>query len=190
MKILAIYPNAEKTLIDPEQGFELSNKWFSFNHKCPSLATSTMNSSNVRFSLLNFKKEYTFKGVGVFATGGTAAGRLGRIGLYSNNFNKPNALIVDLGSLDFATTGEKTASFSNLTVTPGLYWMGLSTNNAPVLTAFNAGNSYYDVFGASTITASGFAGYQMAYGYTGSLPATATGLTTTGSAISIFLQIA
>jgi len=64
------------------------------------------------------------------------------VGIYSSNLTSlyPNTLLTSV-TLDTASTGLKTGTLATeITLTPGIYWIALASNGAPTLTALALGS--------------------------------------------------
>jgi hypothetical protein len=96
-----------------------------------------------------------------------------RVGIYDDNNNAPDQLVVDGGAITTATTGVKTyATGLPISIPPGLYWVVCVCNaTAPVLRGFNV-TGLIPILGADVTlpTTQGF-GYSVAFTY-GALPTT------------------
>ncbi|AND75561.1 hypothetical protein [Nostoc phage N1] len=193
MKTLNINKD-EKVLLNPDQGYEIADQWFCFTPKTVVTSTSSFNSTIARFSLIDIRKKYTFKSIGVFITGGASAGRLLKLGIYKNNSdNKPDLenLLYDFPIIDCATSGEKIINLSeNIVMNPGFYWVGFSANAGVILQSINGNTAYFDIFGNSTITNSSICSYQCNYTYNGDLPNTILTLTAATTEALLFMQTA
>lgn len=86
--------------------------------------------------------------IGLFIQGGTASATP-RLGLYNSDANgKPSTLLVDGGTVDGSTSGEKSVTVSQA-VTPGLYWVAC-VNQVAAATLY-----YYATNGAGAFVGAG-----------------------------------
>lgn len=125
----------------------------SINGTATTSATPTLN----RIHLLPFIPSKTFTCASLYiACNGGAASALGRILIYSDSNGRPNGKLYESASLDFSTSGLKTAT-TTITFSAGVtYWIGTYFNSSgPLLGALNISNlTPISVAGGVTINTS------------------------------------
>lgn len=121
--------------------------------------TSITNSTPVlnRIHLLPFIPSKTFTCTSLYiACGGGAASALGRILIYADSNGRPSTKLYESTSLDFSTSGLKTAT-TTITFAAGVtYWMGTYFNSSgPLLSSLTVANlTPISVTGGVTINTS------------------------------------
>lgn len=101
--------------------------WFPANAKAWSSFALTLN--KCYYSPIWIPVAGTVDRIGLFIQAG-AASATPRLGLYSSGSDgRPSALLVDGGTVDGSTNGEKTVTISQA-VTPGLYWVAVVNQTA------------------------------------------------------------
>lgn len=109
-------------------------------------------------TLMSIPSQGTVTGLAVTVLTG-AASTIGRLGLYSAlpNSNLPGALVVDAGTVDLSSSGQKEASCS-AGISPGLYWfvLWITGSNSPTL--YGAAQSTYSTGGVGPFPQAGHIG--------------------------------
>ena len=104
-----------------------------FSYAGNSVTTRTMTADRLYLMPLQIPNAITATRIGINVTTGVSG--LARLGIYADSGGSPSgAPLLDAGTVDTTTTGEKEITIS-LALQPGLYWIGLVTNAASVLTA-------------------------------------------------------
>lgn len=114
----------------------------------------------------------TMTKLGIEVTTAAAAGKLLRLGLYSNNGSVPDALILDAGTLPADGIAVLESAISQA-LTPGLYWMALVTDGGTLQVRGITNERYLETFfGGSSSTGGGSANMVYANFTFAALPAT------------------
>jgi len=128
----------------------------------------------------------TFTGIGINVS--TAGGSTVRLGIYSNVGSKPGSLILDAGTVSVTSTGQKTATISQL-LTAGWYWLAAHFDaSPPAVTSTPAGVGHPAIGAATSSTTlhSGFVAIQL---YASGLPASPTPISYTLPLPIVWLQL-
>ena len=79
-----------------------------------------------------------FDRISIQVTTAGAAGKLARLGIYSDSGGLPGALVLDAGTVSVASTGGKEINI-NQTLTPGWYWLVCLSDGTPILRSYEVG---------------------------------------------------
>lgn len=105
-----------------------------------------------------------------------SAGSVIRLGIYrAGTDGLPNQLVVDGGTADSASAGNKQVTFTATALSVGLYWLVIAPQGAaatrPTLRVINSPNYGNNLFGNTSLGDATTLGFSVT-GYTGALPAT------------------
>lgn len=94
------------------------------------VATLTYNNAVDTFTPLPLFSPISISGLGIYVATAGGAGTLARLALYRADANwLPTALVVDAGTVAIDSTGEKTATFSDIRLAPGRYMSVVNSND-------------------------------------------------------------
>lgn len=116
-----------------------------------------------------------------FGTTATGTNGNGVVGIYNTNNNLPSQLIITSGARALDNTLSNVTLTSRVLLVPGVYWVARNTSSDKTFTAFPTAQAHL-LLGAAVTDLTTFAagptatGYQVAFTYTGTLPAFAPSL--------------
>ena len=152
---------------------------------------ATFTASRVYYTPFLVTETTTFDRIGVIHSASAAASQTARLGIYDSSNDAPNSLVLDAGTISFATA----AAFKEITInqqlTPGLYWLAVIPTSATP--SMSTTTPFIPVAAPSTPAASGGCLYLYEAGSGNTLPSTATGSPTAGltpAPPAIFLRVA
>lgn len=93
-------------------------------------ATSTATVAKDKIYAIPFLvlKEETFNGIAIYVNTGSEGNA--RLGIYADNGQKPEALVLDAGTVNTSTSGVKAIAI-NQALSPGLYWLVALFSSTP-----------------------------------------------------------